>query len=342
MNKTIAQIAEFLGAKYHGDPKCEINGVAPLNQAQMGQLSFLRDHKHRDQLPTTQASVVILPAKFAQDCPVNYILSENPHADYAKVASLFAYQPQIKTGTHASAMVGENCEIASTASIGANCVVGDRVTIEEGVVIHPGVCIGDDVHIGRDSIIWSNVTLYYAVRIGQRAIIHSGVVIGSDGFGMANEAGQWLKIPQLGGVIIGNDVEIGANSCVDRGALQDTRIGNGVKLDNLIQVGHNVQIGDHTAIAANVAIGGSSSIGRFCAIGGGAVISDHVHVTDQVMISGKSAVIKDIDKPGIYASGTAVTGFRKWMRVLSYLENFDELVIRKLKRLEKQMTKVTD
>lgn len=282
---TLAELIHGLDASIHGDPNCLISGVCPIQQAQPGRITFLTNALYRKYLPSTQAAAVILSKEDAASCPVNAIVTANPYYTYAKIAAFFEKPNVQRSGIHSSAVIGENCEIHPSVQIGPNCTIGNNVTI------------------GENSILDANVTLYHGVIIGKRARIASGVVIGSDGFGFANQQGVWHKVPQLGSVEIGDDVDIGANTTIDRGALENTVIENGVKLDNLIQVGHNVKIGANTIIAGCTAIAGSTVIGKNCIIGGATCFAGHITVGDQIMLTGMTAVTKSLSEPGIYSSG---------------------------------------
>jgi UDP-3-O-[3-hydroxymyristoyl] glucosamine N-acyltransferase len=239
-------------------------------------------------------------------------------------------------GIHKTAVIGNDCIIDSSAYVGANCVLGNNVKLGKNVRIDPGCLISDDVTIGSDTHLFSGVTLYHKVTIGERCRLHSGVVIGSDGFGNANDKGRWCKIYQLGSTIIGNDVEIGANTAIDRGAIGNTVIEDGVKLDNLIQIGHNVRIGAHTAIAGCTGIAGSTEIGKHCMIGGAVGIAGHLKITDGVILAGKSAVGQSITKPGLYASGFPVISARDWWRVVLRVTHIEDLV-KRIRELEKNI-----
>ena len=303
---TLAELAAILGAELQGDPSCIITSIATLRNAQTGQITFLDNVRYRKYLAGTQASAVILASPNLTECNTNALIYNNPYLAYSKVATLFECAPTNKVGIHPSAIIGENCEIDATASIGPLSVIGNNVTIGENVNIGAGCVISDRSRIGANSRLWPRVTIYHDVHIGQRVIIHSGVVVGSDGFGFAQDKGVWHKVPQLGGVIIGDDVEIGANTTIDRGALENTIIHEGVKIDNLVQIAHNVSIGAHTAIAGCVGIAGSTSIGKYCAIGGAVGIGGHISITDRVMLTGGTIATQSINEPGIYSSGTVV------------------------------------
>lgn len=331
---TIADLAQMLNAEFSGDGSCVITGIAPLDAAQPGHASFLDNAKYRKFLAETKASVVILSPSNLSICPTNAIISDNPHLSYAKMANYFAEHKNVQAGIHASVYIGQDCQIDDTVSIGPYTVIGDRVKIGKNVIIGSGCSIGDDSNIGDNCRLEARVTFYHKVHIGDRAIIHSGVVIGGDGFGFAESPQGWHKVPQLGSVIIGNDVEIGSNTTIDRGALKDTIIEDGVKLDNLIQIGHNVKIGAHTIIAACTAVAGSVTIGKYCVIGGCVAISGHITLTDRVMLAGKTAVAKSITTPGIYSSGIRAVPHDEWRKNFIYIEHLAEMAAR-LKKVEK-------
>ncbi len=331
---TLAKISTLIGAQLQGDPECVITGVASLDEATTGQLSFLDNPRYRKHLATTNAAAIILSPSELAGCAINALVMENPYFGYAKAAALFEQRPAVVPGIHPSAVIGADCKIDASVSIGPFCSIGAGVVIEKGAVIGPHCVIGDRVHIGSDSHLWANVTLYHAVIIGARAIIHSGVVIGSDGFGFANDKGVWHKIPQLGTVRIGNDVEIGANTTIDRGALNDTVIGNNVKLDNQVQIGHNVRIGDHTAVAGCVGIAGSTTVGKYCLIGGGSCINGHIDITDQVIITGMTGISHSISEPGVYSSAAPMQLNREWRKNSVRMRHLDDMA-RRLQKLEK-------
>lgn len=344
MNKsqyTLSELADLLGAKLQGDAACVITGMGTLQNAQAGQITFLDNIKYRTYLAATKASAVIIASANAAECPTNALVLDNPYLGYAKVAKLFDRLPVAKPGIHASAVIGENCQIDATASIGPHCVIGDNVIIAAHAIIGASSIINDRCSIGADSRLWPKTTLYHDVTVGERAIIHSGVVIGSDGFGFAQNKGQWEKIPQLGGVTIGNDVEIGANTAIDRGALENTEIKDGVKIDNLVQIAHNVVVGEHTAIAGCVAIAGSTKIGRYCAIGGTAAIAGHLAICDGVIITGGSLVAQSIDTSGAYTSGVGVQPTLTWKRNLMRIYQLDDMA-RRLRKLEKSFSSIAE
>lgn len=335
---TLGELAQRLQAELHGDPLVIIRGVAPLNTAQSGHLSFLsrEDKRHQQYLSKTQASAVILSPGLQECCPTNALLTANPKLSFVTAIQFFYPAPLYKPGIHATALVAKTSSIAETATIGPNCVIGEKVTIGERTVIEAGCFIGEDTWIGADCHLWPNVTVYGDTRIGNRVLIHSGTVIASDGFGFVQDDGKWHKIPQVGRVIIGDDVEIGANTTVDRGALEDTVIEEGVKIDNQVQIAHNVKIGAHTIIAGCVGIAGSTKIGRHCMIGGAVGIADHVEIVDHVCLAGMTGVGKSILKPGLYASGVSLREYREWRRNASKFYQLADMAQR-IAKLEDQM-----
>ena len=333
---TLGDIAAHIGAELDGDASFSVRGIAALAQAAEGQISFLSDSKYRKLLSDTHASAVILSVADAPGYHGHKLIIDNPYLAYAKVASLFDNRPQPVAGIHPTATVSTQAKIGSGVSIGPYVVIADGAVIAANCTIGAHSIIGDGSSLGEGSLLASRVTIYHGVTIGARAILHSGVVIGSDGFGFAHDQGQWVKIPQIGGVTIGDDVEIGANTTVDRGALDDTLIGNGVKMDNQIQVAHNVQIGEHTAIAGCVGIAGSAKIGRHCGIGGGAGILGHLQISDGVQVTAMSLVTKSIKQPGIYSSGTSVEPFKTWHKNYARFGQLDEMA-RRLKALEQRL-----
>jgi len=333
---TLSDIADIITAELRGDPDCQINGVGSLLNAEAGHISFLSEPSFKKHLATTRASAVIMSGKDVEDCPTHVLLVDNPYLAYAKVAALFQTKSHPKPGIHPSAVIGEHCQIDDTASIGPLCVIEDNVIIGKGSVIGSGCVIGEASTLGEACTLWANVSIHHRTQIGNNVIIHSSAVIGGDGFGNANDGGKWFKVPQLGRVIIGDDVEIGSNTSIDRGVIDDTIIHDGVRLDNLIQIAHNVDIGENTAIAAGAAIAGSTKIGKNCMFGGGCNIIGHINITDNVYLAGATTVPKSIDKPGIYASGIMNQPVRQWMKNMFRLHQLDEL-FRRVGKIEKKL-----
>ncbi|MBB70855.1 MAG: UDP-3-O-(3-hydroxymyristoyl)glucosamine N-acyltransferase [Legionellales bacterium] len=333
---TLAEVAAHIGAELRGEPNDEITGIAPIEEAMPGDITFINQAKYQHFLKHTKATAVIIAPAWAEQCSVPTLLTDNPYAGYAKAAQLFSQEPDYPAGIHASAIIGAGCQIDDSAHIGAKVVLEDNVRIGPNVVVCPGVIIGAGSEIGAGTHLWHNVTVCHGVKIGERTLIHAGAVIGCDGFGNAKEAGKWLKIPQIGGVIIGDDVEIGANTTIDRGSLGNTVIANGVRLDNQIQVGHNVRIGENTAIAACSGISGSVTIGKNCLISGMVGFTGHFEVADNVVITGMTVVSKPITKPGIYSSGTAIEPHDTWRKNAVRFRQLDNMYQR-LVALEKQL-----
>lgn len=322
---SLGEIAERFGGVIVGDPTVRIVQVASLESAGPGDLSFLTNRKLQKLLSACRASAVIVPEEAREATAKPRILCANPYAYYARVAAFLNPEPADAVGVHPQAVVDPQARIAASASIGAFAVIEAGAQVGEGTRIGPGCFIGRSVQIGEGCRLNPNVSIYHECRIGRRVIIHSGAVIGADGFGMAMEAGKWLKIPQIGRVLVGDDVEIGANTTIDRGALDDTVIEEGVKLDNQIQIGHNCRIGAHTAIAGCVGIAGSTRIGKYCKLGGGAMISGHLVIGDRVDVSGGTLVSKSIDKPGAYTAVFPMSPHDEWLRNASQVRHLDEM-----------------
>lgn len=332
----LGDIASELGAKLKGNPDTEIQGLATLQAASRGQIAFLANPSYGRYLSDTSASAVILSQSMAEQCPTNALLLDNPYLGYARLSHWFDPAPVAVPGIHPSAVVASSAKVPDTACIGPQVVVEDEVVIGENVVVGAGCVIGARCQIGEQSILRPRVTLAHDVVVGKRCYILSGAVIGSDGFGFANEKGAWHRIAQLGRVILGDDVEVGANTTIDRGALDDTIIGDGVKLDNLIQIAHNVSIGDHSAMAAMVGIAGSTSVGRHCVFGGQSGVAGHLTIADQVHLTGMTLVSGDIREPGVYSSGTSADSNRQWRKNAVRFRQLDALA-RRLKELEKKI-----
>lgn len=330
---TLKELAERVGGEVHGDDSCVIRDVAPLQNAAPGAISFLANSRYRKYLAATKASAVILTRDDLADCPVSALVSDKPHLVYARVAALLYPVPTGRRGIHPTAWVDESCSIHDTAWVGPHSVIEAGVVLGPGVQVGPGCVIGEGVTIGEGSRLVANVTICSGTCIGMRALIHPGAVIGGDGFGLANDGGVWVKVPQLGRVRIGDDVEIGANTTIDRGALEDTVLEDGVKLDNQIQIGHNVKIGAHTAIAACTGISGSTKIGKHCTIAGGVGIAGHIEIADNVRITGMSMVTKSVPEPGAYSSGIPLQPNHLWHRSVVRFKQLDDLA-RRVKTLE--------
>ncbi len=321
----LQEIAERFGLTLQGGSSdVRVHGVATLAGAGTGHVAFLANPAYRKQLPDTHASAVVLHAADAVHCPVPCLISADPYASFAKIAALFEAPTGTEPGIHPSAVVSPSARVSEHACVGPLASIGARSVVEAGAIIGPACVVGEDCDIGADCVLAARVTLVTRVRLGQRVRIHSGAVIGADGFGLAMDAGRWLKVPQLGGVTIGNDCEIGANTCIDRGAIEDTVLEEDVRLDNQIQIGHNVVIGAHTAMAGCVAVAGSARIGRYCLIGGGAGIVGHIEICDRVTVTAMSLVTHSIHVPGVYSSGTPLQPNRDWRRNAARFKKLDK------------------
>lgn len=332
----LADLAAHVAAELRGDPDLQIRGVATLEDAEPGDIAFLANRRYRGQLAATRASAVIVQAADASACPVAALVTENPYLAYARVADLLFPMPPFAGGVHPSAVVAPGAEVDATAWVGPLCVLEDGVVVGPGAYLGPGCLVGTGSRIGAWSRLVARVVVWNGSVIGQRCLIHPGAVIGSDGFGNANDAGRWVKVPQLGRVVIGDDVAIGANTTVDRGSLRDTVIGDGVRLDNLIQVGHNVTIGEHTAAAAFVGISGSTEIGCRCTLGGSAGFAGHLTIGDDVHVTGMAMVTHSLREPGAYSSGIPAIPSREWRRNVARFQHLDELA-RRVKALEERL-----
>ena len=333
---TLQELSELLGLPFKGDPQCRVDAIASLEQAEKGQLSFLSNPAYHRFLGETKASVVILTEADLADCPTHTLIAPDPRLSLTQLLTWIereerqARSPSI----HPTAVFGEGAVVPKSVIIGAYCVLGDHVILGESVILGAGTVIGDGCRIGDQTELKAQVTLYSQVVIGKNCLIHSGVVLGSDGFGLAYEKGRWIKTPQLGTVVIHDHVEIGANSAVDRGSLEDTVIEEGVKIDNLVQIAHNVRIGAHTAIAGCVAIAGSTTIGKQCLIGGGSSIAGHLHITDHVQITGTTAVNRSLNEAGRYSSGLPAKPSAVWLKNAARFNFLDEMA-RRLTKLER-------
>ncbi|MCW0436604.1 MULTISPECIES: UDP-3-O-(3-hydroxymyristoyl)glucosamine N-acyltransferase [Xanthomonas] len=325
---TADEIAERFGLQVHGDGSVAVRGVATLAQAGPGQLSFLANPRYRAQLADSTAAIVVLRADDAEAAPGTALIARDPYVAFAKIAALFDVAPLRPPGIHPSASIDPSAQVAPSAHIGAFVSIGARSVVGEGCVIGPGCVIGEDCQIGAGSELLARVTLVTRVRLGQRVRVHPGAVLGADGFGLAMDAGRWIKVPQLGGVRIGDDCEIGANTCVDRGALEDTTLEEDVRLDNLVQVAHNVHIGAHSAIAGCTGIAGSAKIGRYVMLGGAVGVVGHLEICDKVVVTGKSVVRNSIHEPGEYSSGTPLTDNRTWRKNAARFKQLDALARR--------------
>lgn len=332
----LADIAARFGGQVVGDADTQVQQIGTLEKATAGQIAFLANAKYRHQLENSRASAVILSKADADFTVIPRIVCENPYSYFAKLSAFLNPLPECVPGIHASAVIGSGTQISPQAHIGPQVTIGDGAIIGAGTVVMAGCSIGEGAILGENTLLYPNVTVYHACVIGNHIILHSGAVIGADGFGMAWEEGRWLKIPQIGRVIIGDHVEVGANTTIDRGALDDTVIEEDVKLDNQIQVAHNVRIGAHTAIAGCVGIAGSAIIGKYCRIGGSAGILGHLSIADGVEISSFTLVSKSIREKGVYSGIYPFSDKETWLKSASHLRHLDDMFAR-IKQLEKEI-----
>ena len=335
-NWTLATLAARLGVKCVGDSSIRINGLAALSEAKPDQLSFLANPRYRAQLRSTRAGAVIVAPGMEAECPVPTLITDQPYLLYAHASHLFDNRPGVPEGVDPSAVIGSGVTMGQNCRIGPGAIIGTGTQLGDGVEIGAGTVIGAHCKIGNHVVLHARVTLYHDITMGDRCQIHAGVVIGADGFGFAKDSSGWVKIAQLGGVTIGNDVEIGANTTIDRGALHDTQIGSGVILDNQIQIAHNVEIGEGTAIAGCTGIAGSTTIGKHCTIAGAVGIAGHLTIVDHVHITMRSAITKDIKQPGSYSSGTAMSDTQSWRKNAARFRQLDSMA-RKIAELETKL-----
>ncbi|KDB07638.1 UDP-3-O-(3-hydroxymyristoyl) glucosamine N-acyltransferase [Burkholderia sp. lig30] len=355
MALTLEELVKRFGGEIVGDRLCQVGGLAPLDQAGSQQLAFLANPKYLAQVESTRAGAVLIAprdleklgaAASGRPAGRNFIVTPNPYAYFARVAQMFIdlAAPQRPAGVHPSATIDPAAQVAASAVIGPRVTIEAGAVIEDGVQLDANVFIGHGTRIGAGSHLYPNVTIYHGCRIGPRAIVHAGAVIGSDGFGFAPDfvgdgdarTGSWVKIPQVGGVSIGPDVEIGANTTIDRGAMADTVIDECVKIDNLVQIGHNCRIGAYTVIAGCAGIAGSTTIGRHCMIGGAVGIAGHVKLGDYVIVTAKSGVSKSLPKAGIYTSAFPAVDHGDWNKSAAIVRNLDKLRDR-IKALEAEL-----
>ena len=335
---SLAELAGRFGGTVLGDAAVRIRQVASLEQAGAEDLSFLISRKYRKLLSITRAAAVLVPEDFADATQLPRIVCKNPHAVYARIALLINPEERPAPGVHPLAVVDAGASVAESAAVGACAVIEKGARIGEFAVIGANSFVGQDARIGAFSRLYPNVTIYHDCAIGERVVLHSGVVIGADGFGMAMDEGRWLKIPQIGRVLIGDDVEIGASTTIDRGALDDTVIEEGVKLDNQIQIGHNCHIGAHTAIAGCTGIAGSTRIGKYCLLGGGAMIMGHLTIADRVVVSGGTAITKSIAVAGTYTAIFPMQRHEDWTKNAVMVRHLHELMER-VRGLEDEIKK---
>jgi len=332
---SLGELATRFGCELIGDPDSVVSGVASLPNATPESLAFLASKAYKEQLSSTKAAAVILRPADAPDCPVAAILHDDPYACYARMVAVVCPPPAFGPGVHATAVVDPSARVAASAHLAPHVVVGERSVVGDNVYVGPGTVIGPDCTVGDDCRFIANVTLARAVQIGKRGIFHPGVVLGSDGFGNAMSAEGWVKVPQVGGVRIGDDVEIGANTTVDCGAIADTVIDDGVRIDNLCMIAHNVRVGAHSAMAATCAIAGSSTIGKRCMLAGNAGVTGHTTVCDDVILLGRSVVSKNITEPGTYGAVFPAEPAKEWAKKVARFRRIEALQAR-VKKLEQK------
>jgi UDP-3-O-[3-hydroxymyristoyl] glucosamine N-acyltransferase len=319
----LGELASRFGLELTGDPALVVERVATLANAAPGTLSFLANPRYRAALAGTRASAVVLRRADLAACPVAALVAPDPYLAYARIAQLLHPPSAAAAGVHPSAVVDPGAQVDPGASIGPQVSIGPGARVAAGAVIGPGCAIGAACSVGQGTRLGANVTLYDGVMVGARCLIHSGAVLGADGFGIAASAEGWVKVPQVGGVRLGDDVEVGANTTIDRGAIEDTVLEDGVKLDNQIQVAHNVVIGAHTAIAGGTLIAGSTRIGRRCLIGGGVGIAGHLELVDEVVITARTFVTRSIARAGVYSGALGFDEQRRWQRNAARFHRLD-------------------
>jgi UDP-3-O-[3-hydroxymyristoyl] glucosamine N-acyltransferase len=329
----LAELAVRFGCELQGDPDALIERVGTLQDATPGSLAFLSNPRYRRYLAATRATAVVLDATAAAGCPVAALVARNPYATYARIAQLLYPARSFRPGRHPSSVVEAGAAVDSSAWIGAQAFVAGGAVVGPGVFVGPGSILLEGATVGPDTQLVARVTLCEDVRIGRRCLLHPGVVVGADGFGQAPDAGEYVKVPQVGSVAIGDDVEIGANTTIDRGAIGDTVIGDGVKIDNQVQIGHNVHVGEHTVIAGCAGISGSTVIGRRCMIGGMVGVVGHLEICDDVALTGRTMVSSSIRQPGVYSSALSADEARRFRRNAARFQKLDELA-RRVRRLE--------
>ncbi|CBJ79743.1 UDP-3-O-(3-hydroxymyristoyl)-glucosamine N-acyltransferase [Xenorhabdus bovienii str. Jollieti] len=331
----LADLAQQLNAQLHGDGDIVITSIAPMYSANSEQITFLSDSRYTDKLAECQAAAVVLRESDLTHCKVAALVVDNPYLAYARMAQIMDTTPQPAQDIHPSAVIFSEVQLGKNVAVGANAVVESGVILGDNVIVGAGCFIGKNTRIGAGTRLWANVSVYHNVEIGEQCLIQSGTVIGSDGFGYANDRGNWIKIPQLGSVVIGDRVEIGASTTIDRGALDNTVIGNGVIIDNQCQIAHNVIIGDNTAVAGGVTMAGSLKIGRYCMIGGASVINGHIEICDKVTVTGMGMVMRPITEPGVYSSGIPLQPNKVWRKTAALVMNINEMN-KRLKSVERQ------
>jgi len=336
MELSLKDIVKITGGKIIGDENVKIKKIAPIDKAEKGDITFLTNKKYIPFLKKTKASAIIVEKEFPE-IEIPQIVSDNAYLSYAKLLTFFTKKEIRHTGISPKSIVNESAEIPENVSIYPNVYIGKNVRIGENTLIYPNVFIGDNSIIGNNCIIFANVTIYHETKIGNNVIIHAGTVIGSDGFGYAKDGEKYFKIPQIGNVIIEDNVEIGANCTIDRGAIGSTKIGKGVKIDNLVQIAHNVEIGENSVIVAQVGIAGSTKIGKNVVLAGQVGVAGHIKVGNNVMVGAQSGIGKSL-KDGEIVSGSPAISHKKWLKWAVSYEKLPE-IIKKVNEIEKKLKK---
>lgn len=338
---SLAELATITGGELHGDATAVVTMVAPMDAAQEGHVTFLSNPKYAKHLGECKATVVMVKEAQRELCSGNALVVDDPYVAFAKVAQALDTTPAPAESIAPSAVIAGDAVLGENVSIGANAVIESGVELGDNVVIGAGCFIGKNAKIGSNTKLWSNVSIYHEVSLGSDCLVQANTVIGADGFGYANKKGEWVKIPQLGSVRIGNRVEIGSCTTIDRGALDDTVIEDNVILDNQLQIAHNVHIGYGTAMAGGTIVAGSTKIGKYCIIGGGTVINGHIEITDGVTITGMGMVMRGIDEKGMYSSGIPLQPNKEWRKTATRVHRIDDMN-KRLKAVEKLLADKQD
>ncbi|EPF7753377.1 UDP-3-O-(3-hydroxymyristoyl)glucosamine N-acyltransferase [Vibrio parahaemolyticus] len=333
---TLAELATITGGELFGDESLVVGRVAPMDKAQEGDVTFLSNPKYAKHLSECKATVVMVKAEHKDQCAGNALVVTDPYVAFARVVQAMDTTPKPAEDIAPSAVIASDVKMGENVAVGANAVIETGVELGDNVVIGAGCFIGKNAKLGNNTKLWANVTIYHEVSLGDDCLVQSGTVIGSDGFGYANDKGEWIKIPQLGSVRIGNRVEIGACTTIDRGALEDTIIEDNVILDNQLQIAHNVQIGYGTVMPGGTIVAGSTKIGKYCQIGGASVLNGHITIADGVAITGMGMVMRSIEEKGLYSSGIPLQTNREWRKTATRVHRIDEMN-KRLKAVEKQL-----
>ncbi|QRG83580.1 UDP-3-O-(3-hydroxymyristoyl)glucosamine N-acyltransferase [Vibrio diabolicus] len=333
---TLAELATITGGELFGDESLVVSRVAPMDKAQEGDVTFLSNPKYAKHLSECQATVVMVKAEHKEQCVGNALVVSDPYVAFARVVQAMDTTPKPADDIAPSAVIAVDVKMGENVTVGANAVIETGVELGDNVSVGAGCFIGKNAKLGNNTKLWANVTIYHEVSLGDDCLVQSGTVIGSDGFGYANDKGEWIKIPQLGSVRIGNRVEIGACTTIDRGALEDTIIEDNVILDNQLQIAHNVQIGYGTVMPGGTIVAGSTKIGKYCQIGGASVLNGHITIADGVAITGMGMVMRSIEEKGLYSSGIPLQTNREWRKTATRVHRIDEMN-KRLKAVEKQL-----